>query len=94
MHDYLFWCNWCLTISEDGEPRFREPKAVYEERELVEKAIPPSTKNTTIFGEWQISRSVIAPVLDPGGLYEGYKLHKVAQLSTSIEEMDAATLNY
>ena len=48
----------------------------------------------TIFGEWKISRSVIAPVLDPGGLYKGYKLHKVAQLSTSVEEMDAVTLNY
>ena len=32
-------------MSEDGEPRFREPKAVYEERELVEKAIPPSTNH-------------------------------------------------
>ena len=48
----------------------------------------------TIFGEWKISRSVIAPVLDPGGLFKGYDLHKVAQLSTSIEEMDAVTLNY
>ena len=48
----------------------------------------------TIFGEWKISRSVIAPVLDPGGLFNGYDLHKVAQLSISIEEMDAVTLNY
>ena len=48
----------------------------------------------TIFGEWKISRSVIAPVLDPGGLFKGYDLHKVAQLSISIEEMDAVTLNY
>ena len=35
----------------------------------------------------QISRSVMAPVLDPGGLFKGYELHKVAQLSTSVEEM-------
>ena len=48
----------------------------------------------TFFGKWQISLSVIAPVLDPGGLFKGYDLHKVAQLSTSIEEMDAVTLNY
>ena len=34
------------------------------------------------------------PVLDPGGLFKGYDLHKVVQLSTSIEEMDAVTLNY
>ena len=38
--------------------------------------------------------SIIAPILDPGGLFKGYDLHKVAQLSTSIEEMDAVTLNY
>ena len=86
-------------MCEDGEARFREPKTVYEERELVEKAIPSSTKYknkwaVTIFGEWQISPSVTAPVLDPGGLFKGYDLHKVAQLSTSIEEMDAVTLNY
>ena len=46
------------------------------------------------FGEWQISWSVISPVLDPGGLFKGYNLHKVAQFSTSIEEMDVVTLNY
>ena len=38
--------------------------------------------------------SIIAPILDPGGLFKGYDLHKVAQLSISIEEMDAVTLNY
>ena len=27
-------------------------------------------------------------------LFKGYELHKVAQLSTSIEEKDAATLNH
>ena len=86
-------------MSEDGEARFREPKTVYEERELVEKTIPSSTKYknkwaVTIFGEWKISRQVKAPVLDPGGLFKGYDLRKVAQLSTSNEEMDAVTLNY
>ena len=74
-------------------------KRVYEERELVKKAIPSSTKYknkwaVTIFGKWQISQLVKVPVLDPGGLFKGYDLHKVAQLSTSIEEMDAVTLNY
>ena len=54
-------------MCEGGEARFREPKTVYEERELVEKAIPSPTKRknkwaVTIFGEWQISLSVIAPV--------------------------------
>ena len=46
-------------MSENGEVRFRTPKTVYEERELIEKAIPSSTKcknkwAVTIFGEWQI----------------------------------------
>ena len=86
-------------MREDGEARFREPKTVYEDRELVEKAIPSSTKYknkwaVTIFGEWQISRSVIVLVLDPGGLFRGYDLHKGAQLSSSIEEMDEVTLIY
>ena len=91
----MFWRSWCLTISEDGEGRFREPKTIYE----VRKAIPSSTKYknkwaVTIFGEWQISRSVKAPVLDPGGLFKNYDLHKVARLSTSIEEMHTVNLNY
>ena len=86
-------------MSEDGEARFREPKTLYEEGELVEKAIPPSTKDNnkwalTIFGEWQISRSVIAPSLDSGGLFKCYDLHMAAKLSTSIEEMDAVPFNY
>ena len=63
-----------MTMSEDGEGIFREPRTVCEERELVEKAILSSTKYNnkwavTIFGEWQISRSVITPVLDPGVLF-------------------------
>ena len=67
--------------------------------ERQDLAIPPSTKYNnkravTIFGGWQISRSVIAPALDPGGLFECYDLHKVAKLSTSIEEMDAVPFNY
>ena len=67
---------------------------------MVEKAVPSSTKfenkwAVPIFGEWQISQSVIkAPVLDPGGVFKGYDLHKVPQLSTGFEEMDAVTLSY
>ena len=71
-------------MSEDGEARFRESKTVYGERELVRKAIPSSTKYgnkwaVTIFGEWQISWSVIAPVLVLGRLFKGYDLHKAAK---------------
>ena len=48
-------------------------KKVYEERELSKKQFPrqPNKWAVTIFGEWQISWSVIA-VLDPGGLFKGY----------------------
>ena len=41
-----------------------------------------------------MSLLVKAPVLDPGGLFKGYDLHKGAQLSTSIEKKDAVPLNY
>ena len=34
------------------------------------------------------------PVLDPGGLFKDYDLHKVATVSTGIKEMDALSLNY
>ena len=34
------------------------------------------------------------PVLDPGGVFKDYDLHKVVTLSTGIEEMDALSLNY
>ena len=37
-------------MCEDGEARFREPKTVHEERELVEKAIPSSTKDKNKWG--------------------------------------------
>lgn len=84
-----------MTPSEDDAPRFRERKRVYEERKLVKKLSPriPNVRNksaVTIFGQ----RSVIAPVLDSGELFKDYDLHKVSQLSTSIEKMDAVTLNY
>ena len=65
-HITLTCMNYCIgvvgvTMSEDGEARFMETKTVYEERELVERAIPSSTKYKNkwavkIFGEWQISR--------------------------------------
>ena len=34
------------------------------------------------------------PVSDPGGVSKDYDFHKVATLSTGIEEMDALSLNY
>ena len=34
------------------------------------------------------------PVVDPGGVFKDYDLHKVATLSTGIKEMDTLSLNY
>ena len=46
MHDELLLCSWRPTMSEEGAlpVRFREPKTFGEEEELVEKAVPSSTK--------------------------------------------------
>ena len=100
MHDELLLCSWRPTMSEEGalSVRFREPKTFCEE-ELVEKAVPSSTKYKnkwalSVFGEWQFARTKKVPVLDPGGVFKDYDSHKVATLSTGIEEMDALSLNY
>ena len=71
---------------------FRELKTFCEEEELVEKAVPSSTKYKnkwvlSVFGEWQFPRTIKVPVLDPGGLFKDYDLHMVATLSTGIDEM-------
>jgi len=34
------------------------------------------------------------PILDPGGLFKDYELHKVNPVSCKIEDMDAIPLNY
>ena len=34
------------------------------------------------------------PILDPGGLFKDYELHKVNPVSCEIEDMDAISLNY
>ena len=67
----------------------------------MEKAVPSSTKYKnkwalSVFGEWQFARTIKEPVLDPGGVRvsKDYDFHKVATLSTGIEEMDALSLNY
>jgi len=79
--------------------RFREPKAVLEEDDLVDKAIPTSRKykhkwTVTIFNKWQTARKDQVLVLDSGGMLKDYDLHKVGVLLTRIEDMDALSLNY
>ena len=34
------------------------------------------------------------PILDPGGLFKDYELHKVNPVNCEIEDMDAISLNY
>ena len=60
LHDELLLCSWRLTMSEEWglSVRFREPKTFCEVEELVEKAVPCSTKYKnkwalSVFGELQ-----------------------------------------
>ena len=62
-------------------------------------AVPASTRYenkwaVSIFAEWQRLREVKVPVLDCGGLFKDYDLHKVTALSADIAGMDALSLNY
>ena len=102
MHNFvklLCFAIWYKTMCEAEASRLREAKTVVEEEDLVEKAIPASTKYknewaVTIFNEWQTARKVQVPVLDFGGVFKDYDLHNVGVLSTRIEEMDAISRFY
>ena len=76
-----------------------QPKTSFQENVLVNHALPASTKSknkwaVSIFAEWQRLREVQVPVLDCGGLFKDYDLHKVIALSADIAGMDALSLNY
>ena len=84
---------------ESGSERFRIPKTSVQENVLVNDAVPGSTKYknkwvVSIFAEWQRLREVQVPVLDCGGLFKDYHLHKVTTLSADIAGMDVLSLNY
>ena len=79
--------------------RFRVPKTSSEETGLVNDTVPPSTKYknkwaVNIFAEWQSLREVKVAVLDCGGVFKDYELHKVCALSADIAAMDVVSLNY
>ena len=87
-----------MNISYAAE-RFRVPKTSSQENVLVNDAVPASTKYNnklavSIFAEWQRLREVKVPVLDCGGVFKDYDLHKVTALRADIAEMDALSLNY
>ena len=82
-----------------GSQRFRVHKTSSEETGLVNDTVPPSTKYknkwaVNIFAEWQSLREVKVPVLDCGGVFKDYELHKVCTLSADIAAMDVLSLNY
>ena len=84
---------------EPGSERFRVSKTSFQENVLVNDAVPASTKYKnnwamSIFSEWQKLREVQVPLLDCGGLFKDYDLHKVTTLSADIAGMDALSLNY
>ena len=56
---------------------------------MVNDTVPPSTKYknkwaVNIFAEWQSLREVKVPVLDCGGVFKDYELHKVCALSAEL----------
>ena len=89
-----------MAEKRKGRPsRFRLLKSASEEQVLAYKAVPSSTKYKNkwalkLFREWQQQRVMKVPILDPGGLFKDYELHKVAPVSCEIEDMDAISLNY
>ena len=89
-----------MAKKKKGRPsRFRLPKSASEEQVLADEAVPSSTKYKNkwalkLFREWQQQREMKVPILDPGGLFKDYELHKVNPVSCEIEDMDAISLNY
>ena len=82
-----------------GSEQFRVLKTSSEEIGLVNDTVPPSIKYKNkwalnIFAEWQSLREVKVPVLDCGGVFKDYELHKVCALSADIAAMDVLSLNY
>ena len=81
--EYLYYATTALA---SGSERFRVPKTSSQETGLVNDTVPPSTKYknkwaVNIFAEWQSLREVKVPVLDCGGVFKDYELHKVCALS-------------
>ena len=84
---------------ESGSERFCVPKTSFQENVMVNDTVPASAKYknkwaVSSFAEWQRLREVQVPVLDCGGLFKDYDLHKVTALSPDIAGMDVLSLNY
>ena len=76
-----------MPEKEKGRPsRFLLPKSAAEEQVLADEAVPSSTKYKNkwalkIFREWQQQREMKLPLIDSGGLFKDYELHKVNPVS-------------
>ena len=90
---------YILSVFAMAEGRFRLPKTIQEEELSVERAVSKSTrcKNKWVegtFEDWQRVQSVKFPILEVGGVFKEYKLHKVQPLTVPVTDTDALTLNY
>ena len=89
-----------MAEKKKGRPsRFRLPKSAHEEQVLADEAVPSSTKyknklGLKLFREWQQQREIKVPILDPGGLFKDYELHKVNPVSCEMKDMGVISLNY
>ena len=90
--DYGAWWR-----SSPDQNDFAFLKLSFQENVLVNDAVPAPTKYknkwaVSSFAEWRRLREVQVPVLDCGGLFKDYDLHKVTALSADIAGMDALSL--
>jgi len=75
-----------------AEGRFRWPKTIEEEGLCVERAVPKSTRYKNkwavgIFEDWQRVRSVKSPLLEVGGVFKEYELHKVIHVKLCLSNI-------
>ena len=89
-----------LCEMDESSSRFRIPKTCEEEKACVINSVPKSTvyKNEwaiQIFREWQGQRANKICNIEPGGVLKGDDIGlDVQELTESIENMNAKSLNY
>ena len=87
------WPSGGLGLVTDKKTKKKNKSRVKQEpRSAHGRAVNKWAVN--IFAEWQRLRGVKGPVLDCGGLFKDYDLHKVTAVSVDIAGMDALSLNY
>ena len=79
--------------------RFRQAKSADEEANLLESAVPKSTRYKDkwayeIFEQWQKERLIKVPNFEVIGLCKDYDFRLVQSLDTSLTVMNALCLNY